>query len=1088
MHVRKIASFTRNHSSANNRQKLLVCLAAFGLAAMLFPDQMRARLNSQSNEIRSLTAGGSLERELAGGQSHSYRITLAQGQYLEAIVEQRGIDVVVVVVAPDGQKLLEVDSPNGTQGPEPVWMIAETAGEYRLEVRSLEKNAAVGRYEVLVKQLRAPTEQDRSRISALRAFGEASQLRQQGTVEAVRQAVAKYQESLLGWQLAQDQVKEAETLSNLGFLCFNYLGDTPKAREYLERELPLRRVTGNQEAEAVALNNLGQIYFSLGEMQKALDNYNQSLTLRRTRQDRRGEAVVLDHLGQVYNRTGQLQLALEHQQRALAIFRALNEVRHTGVALANLSDTLARMGEYEKALEFEQEAITLMRAVKDQLQEAIFLNNAGAIYFNLGEWRKALDSYQQALALHRKSGNRQQEAYTLTNIGSVAVQLSEYDQSLDNLRQALSLHRAAGARRGEATTLFQLGVVYRLTGNPQQAKESLEVALALSQAVEDPDLEATIRDALSLVAQELGDLPAARQFSERAIELTESIRATVTAGQSRSAFLASKQSFYEHYIDLLMRMPNASNAERNDVVALKVSEQARARSLLELLAEARTNIRQGVDASLLAQEQTLQQRLNVKAEAQTRLLSGKHTDAQAATLATEIATLTGQLQNIEAQIRAASPRYAALTQPQPLTVPKIQSLLDDDTLLLEFSLGEKNSYLWLVSPTSVVGHRLPPRAEIEQAARQVYESLTARQPKPGLTEAQQIERVKTAEAEFPAQAATLSQMLLAPVAAQLGKKRLVIVAPGVLEYLPFAALPEPQSANNPQSVIRNPQSQPLIANHEIVNLPSASVLSVLRREAIPRQVGTKAVAVLADPVFAANDPRVAAMAKTAKPKSVTPTAASSVEPTTELNRAVRSFNVAGRGDLSRLPFSREEADTILSLAPTGKGFKALGFAANRAAATNAELAQYRIVHFATHGFLNSEHPELSGLVFSLVDETGKPQDGFLRLHEIYNLRLPADLVVLSACQTALGKQIKGEGLVGLTRGFMHAGTLRVVASLWQVDDLATAELMKLFYRGMLKDSQRPAAALRNAQLELMKQRRWASPYYWAAFVMQGEWR
>ncbi|MFN8001864.1 MAG: CHAT domain-containing protein [Acidobacteriota bacterium] len=192
--------------------------------------------------------------------------------------------------------------------------------------------------------------------------------------------------------------------------------------------------------------------------------------------------------------------------------------------------------------------------------------------------------------------------------------------------------------------------------------------------------------------------------------------------------------------------------------------------------------------------------------------------------------------------------------------------------------------------------------------------------------------------------------------------------------------------------------------------------------------------------------------------------------------------------MARLPFSREEADTILSFAPNGKNFKALSFAANRTTATSAELAKYRIVHFATHGFLNSEHPELSGLAFSLVNEAGKPQDGFLRLHEIFNLRLPADLVVLSACQTALGQQIKGEGLIGLTRGFMYAGTPRVVASLWQVNDLATAELMKLFYRGMLKDGQRPAAALRAAQLELMKQRRWAAPYFWAAFTLQGEWK
>jgi len=167
--------------------------------------------------------------------------------------------------------------------------------------------------------------------------------------------------------------------------------------------------------------------------------------------------------------------------------------------------------------------------------------------------------------------------------------------------------------------------------------------------------------------------------------------------------------------------------------------------------------------------------------------------------------------------------------------------------------------------------------------------------------------------------------------------------------------------------------------------------------------------------------------------------------------------------------------------------KATGFQANRATATGPDLSRYRIIHFATHGLLNSEHPLLSGLVFSLVDENGKPQDGFLRMHEIYNLQLPAELVVLSACQTALGEEIKGEGLVGLARGFMHAGARRVVASLWQVDDMATAQLMGYFYRGMLKGNLRPAAALRAAQIELSRSPRWSSPYYWAGFVMQGEW-
>jgi CHAT domain-containing protein len=195
-----------------------------------------------------------------------------------------------------------------------------------------------------------------------------------------------------------------------------------------------------------------------------------------------------------------------------------------------------------------------------------------------------------------------------------------------------------------------------------------------------------------------------------------------------------------------------------------------------------------------------------------------------------------------------------------------------------------------------------------------------------------------------------------------------------------------------------------------------------------------------------------------------------------------------RGALGRLPFSREEADAIAGLVSAGSLLKATGFRASRAMAVSGELSRYRIVHFATHGVLNSRQPDLSGLVLSLVDETGEPQDGFLRMNEIYNLRLPADLVTLSACQTALGKEIRGEGLVGLTRGFMYAGAQRVVASLWQVDDLATAHLMQHFYRGMLKEGLRPAAALRAAQIEMAKQKRWASPYYWAGFVLQGEWR
>ncbi len=284
-------------------------------------------------------------------------------------------------------------------------------------------------------------------------------------------------------------------------------------------------------------------------------------------------------------------------------------------------------------------------------------------------------------------------------------------------------------------------------------------------------------------------------------------------------------------------------------------------------------------------------------------------------------------------------------------------------------------------------------------------------------------------------------------------------------------------------------------DHEIVNLPSASALVLIRREAAGRRTAPKTLAVLADPVFEAGDPRLAAARKKASPNGLIASVRSSESSSaallpSELARSVRSFqsNRSGRDGFDRLAFSNEEAEFITMLAPKSSTLKATGFEANRQLASSGELSRYRIVHFATHGLINSEYPELSGLVLSLVDENGKPQDGFLRMSEIFNLRLPADLVVLSACQTALGKEIKGEGLVGLTRGFMYAGAERVVASLWQVDDQATAQLMRHFYRGMLKDGLRPAAALRAAQIEMSRISRWSSPYYWAGFVIQGEWK
>ena len=407
--------------------------------------------------------------------------------------------------------------------------------------------------------------------------------------------------------------------------------------------------------------------------------------------------------------------------------------------------------------------------------------------------------------------------------------------------------------------------------------------------------------------------------------------------------------------------------------------------------------------------------------------------------------------------------------------------LDEGTLLLEYLLGEKSSVLWAITPDSAQLFELPGRAEIEAAAQRVYELLTARIPRENETNLAAYRRAAQAETQYPAAALALSQMILGPVADQLGKKRLLIVADGALHYIPFAALPEPVASGRWSVVGKNQppatSHQSLIVKHEIVSLPSASVLGMLRRRKQSLPAAPRWLALLADPVFEKDDPRFQAAATTA-------------QTTVSGLRSANATSIAGlRGPLARLRFARAEADQIwaaLSAAQREQSLAAFDFAANQDLALSASLSEYRYLHFATHGVLDQTRPELSGLVLSLFDQQGREQDGFLRLVEIYNLKLAAELVTLSACETGLGKQTRGEGIIGLTRGFLHAGAQRALVSLWKVDDRASARLMGQVYTGIFRDKLSPAAALRRAQLSLRKDPAMGAPFFWAAFVLHGE--
>ncbi|MBP5977619.1 CHAT domain-containing protein, partial [Brasilonema sp. CT11] len=558
-----------------------------------------------------------------------------------------------------------------------------------------------------------------------------------------------------------------------------------------------------------------------------------------------------------------------------------------------------------------------------------------------------------------------------------------------------------------------------------------------------------------------GNLQAARTNVEAAIKIIEELRTKIDRQELRTSYFATQQDVYKLYIDLLMQLHKKEPSQGYDALALHVSERSRARSLIELLTEANAKILKGANPELVQQERNLLQQIDARDTLRRNLETSPNkndsTKASIQKLTTEIEDLLRQHQELQAKIRTTSPEYAKLTNPNPekdiLKLPQIQQQLDKDTLLLQYSLGEEHSYLWAVTPTSMQVYTLPGQKEIEKVAQGFREDS---------------QQVTTTDLAIQS-AKQLSQLILAPVADKLPGKRLVIVADGGLQTIPFGALAD----------ITSNKYQPLIINHEIINLPSASTIAIQRQKLANRQSAPKSIAVLADPVYSATDERV-----TGKPENTQLGSELEVE-RSALNRSARSLK---RNGWERLPYTADEAKAILKSIPAATSLEALSFDANYNWATSKTLNQFRILHFATHGFVNQEQPELSGIVLSLFDKKGKPIRGYLRLEDLFNQDYPAELIVLSACQTGLGKNVNGEGLVGLTRGLMYAGAARVMLSLWQVSDEGTSILMQEFYTEMLQQKKTPSEALRAAQRKLWENPKWHSPYYWAGFTVQGEWR
>ncbi len=890
------------------------------------------------------------------------------------------------------------------------------------------------------------------------------------------EAISSINEAQKIAKAANDEEKEAMVLNELGVIYFRQ-GKIPNSLENFEKAAAVFERSGKLKPQVSLLNNIGLISRLYGYQDKALESYTKALKIAKALNHKEGEADININLSVAYSDMFKIDEAMKHFNNALSIFRESGNKQREAVTLNNIGVFYNALGDYTKAQDYYKQATDISQKIGDKRNYASSLKNLGISLLNIGKPDEALNKLLKALEISRSLKDRQNEGWILNNVGVVYEKKGDYSKAVDYMNQSLNILESLGNKEGIANTLYNLAGTLYLSNEKEKALSSYEKALQIRKELRNSGEIAKNLLGIAKIKRDVGDIENARKAIEEAIETVESLRAVILNQNLRSSYFALSQDIYDFYIDLLMNAGKGEVSAENIKKVFEVSEQARARSLLETLAESRTNLQQGISKELLDKEKLLRGRINARERQRVSLTRRKAKAERVKAVEQEVKELLVEYEQVKTQIKSANPKYATLIRPKPISLEKVQQeILDENTVLLQYSMGEERSYLWAITKDSVKSYKLPKYRKIFDVAKNFIDSLNSRSKtvKDENYRSREL-RLGQSDKEFFKANENLSKILFPFDMEKLKGKRLVIVSEDALHYIPFSALILKNSKDSNKRKF-------LIENNEVINLPSISTLAFLRDSSNEASAkSTDLVAIIADPVFSKDDVRV--KTELAKAKSNGKSNLSD-----NMNVQAKLVSSKFRSDLSRLRFSRREAEAISKFIPKNDKLVALDFDANVQLFESPKFSRAKIIHLATHGIVMSEYPGLSGIVLSLVGKDGKQQEGYLRLHDIYNLKLNADLVVLSACDTALGKDVRGEGMVGLTRGFMYAGAERVVASLWKVEDRATAELMKKFYQSMLKDGHNPTAALRLAQIQMIKDKRWKHPYYWAAFTVQGDWK
>lgn len=993
----------------------------------------------------SLTSSTPATGTLAPGDVATYAVKAQSGNRLRLMVRQRRVDVAVRVIAPSGAVLGSVTNASHRTDPVTLTVITAESGAHRVEIQLEKPDSHPGAFRLSLDPVAPASDRDRQRMRAEALRNEGDLTADPKNPKSFQLAVAKYEESEATWRTLGDSLELASTLTRRADI-LAYTGQLPKAKSVLDEALSLWRRVGDEEGELDCLILLGTVMGHTGEPRQGLAFLHQALDMRRRLgPEPYGEGAILNNMAVAYGYLGDYAEAVKKYEEALPFAEQSGDPIAAASVRRNRATNLSYITRSDQAREELEQVKAKFHELGIPNEEGMAEYVIGNTYRHAREYREAVVHYQSALALLDRAGNGRFAAMTLQNVAIIAMNEHRWDDALRALDQAQEKVGDRDARIGAAIKVDRARVLVD-RGESRAGVEGLIAARKDLKEVGYPAYEMALLTSLSKGELALGRLNDARGHILEAIALTEQLRSGIPGPTLRASYLEIEQQRYRLLVEVLMALHAREPTHGWDAAALGASETARARSLLEMIAEGRADTQLDVDPELRRAEQDIDARLDLKRKQQESLLARPHGPDAADALERDLEKLRIEREGVETRMRASSRAYASLTEPTPLSLEEIRTqTLDPSTALVEFLLGEDRSFVWVVTSTGITSATLPARKVIEKAALALHRTWSSPE--------------GTDDGQAPARA--LSKMVLGPVAKALSSNRLLIAADGALQLIPFAALQDVRTG------------RALIERHEVEAVPSASVLAMLRgRRTAPTGAGAT-VAILADPVFTLHDARIRGVESTAVASR-----------STDLERSLED---TGLRSLEPLPATRDEAAAIESHAGQGRTFTALGFQASRAVALGPQVASARIVHLASHALTDARRPELSGIVLSLFDEQGRPQDGFLGMADIYRLRLSADLVVLSACRTGLGKEVRGEGVLGLTRGFLFAGTPRVVASVWKVSDRATAALMDRFYASLLEQHLSPGAALREAQLALRKERRFSSPFAWAGFVLHGDW-